>query len=178
MAEIPKPVCEEIEAEAKNMGKMSVSDQDSFVVDMENLSRVGDKKGNSNAKRSLSLKLLRSLSRKGSHGGGEGKLLERETADASSKGVQGGASTFEKSTDPSLMGTTATGPPSITISTIDEIRGRRYNRCSSNLSRHSSWLHPRRVMLFFATLSSMGTIILIYFTLAFSNINQDGVKTQ
>lgn len=35
------------------MGKMSVSDQDSFVVDMENLSRVGDKKGNSNAKRSV-----------------------------------------------------------------------------------------------------------------------------
>nr|GMC87941.1 uncharacterized protein LOC109167093 isoform X2 [Ipomoea batatas] len=31
----------------------------------------------------------------------------------------------------------------------------------------SSWtLHPRRILLFFATLSSMGTILLIYFTLS------------
>lgn len=35
------------------MGKMSVSDQDSFVVDMENLSHVGDREGNSNAKSSV-----------------------------------------------------------------------------------------------------------------------------
>nr|DAD20580.1 TPA_asm: hypothetical protein HUJ06_022043 [Nelumbo nucifera] len=47
-----------------------------------------------------------------------------------------------------------------------------FNRCNSRRysGRRSSWfLDPRRVVVFFATLSSMGTILLIYFTLSISN---------
>uniref|UniRef100_A0ACD5Y9K5 Uncharacterized protein n=1 Tax=Avena sativa TaxID=4498 RepID=A0ACD5Y9K5_AVESA len=39
-----------------------------------------------------------------------------------------------------------------------EGRSKRFNRLTS--------YHPRRILLFFATLSSVGTMILIYFTLA------------
>ncbi|KMZ68423.1 hypothetical protein ZOSMA_23G00780 [Zostera marina] len=34
------------------------------------------------------------------------------------------------------------------------------------LGPSSTWLHPRKVMLFFASVSSMGTIILLYLTLS------------
>lgn len=44
----------------------------------------------------------------------------------------------------------------------DSVEGRckRFNRLTS--------FHPRRILLFFATLSSVGTMILIYFTLGIS----------
>ncbi|XP_047061898.1 uncharacterized protein LOC124669305 isoform X1 [Lolium rigidum] len=42
-----------------------------------------------------------------------------------------------------------------------EGRSKRFNRLTS--------YHPRRILLFFATLSSVGTMILIYFTLAINS---------
>ncbi|XP_039131098.1 uncharacterized protein LOC120267490 [Dioscorea cayenensis subsp. rotundata] len=39
--------------------------------------------------------------------------------------------------------------------------------------RSSSWIDPRRVLIFFATLSSMGTLILLYFTISMSMANSD-----
>nr|GMD05198.1 uncharacterized protein LOC109165303 isoform X4 [Ipomoea batatas] len=37
-----------------------------------------------------------------------------------------------------------------------------------------SWtIDPRRILLFFATLSSMGTMLLIYFTLSMGNLSAD-----
>ncbi|XP_048132745.1 uncharacterized protein LOC115728134 [Rhodamnia argentea] len=44
-------------------------------------------------------------------------------------------------------------------------------------SRHTylQWiLYPKRILFFFATLSSMGTILLIYFTLSITNPQLDG----
>ncbi|KAF6153205.1 hypothetical protein GIB67_016684 [Kingdonia uniflora] len=55
--------------------------------------------------------------------------------------------------------------PTITITT--ENRCRRHSKL-----RPSAWnIDPRRVVLFFATLSSMGTILLIYFTLSISKLS-------
>ncbi|KAM0943855.1 hypothetical protein DsansV1_C13g0126511 [Dioscorea sansibarensis] len=39
--------------------------------------------------------------------------------------------------------------------------------------RNSSWIDPRRVLIFFATLSSMGTLILLYFTISMSVASSD-----
>ncbi|KAH7675682.1 hypothetical protein IHE45_08G152200 [Dioscorea alata] len=39
--------------------------------------------------------------------------------------------------------------------------------------RSSSWIDPRRVLIFFATLSSMGTLILLYFTISMSMASSD-----
>ncbi|KAF0891060.1 hypothetical protein E2562_005150 [Oryza meyeriana var. granulata] len=50
----------------------------------------------------------------------------------------------------------ATCAPILTDS--GEGRNKKFNRFTS--------IHPRKILLFFATLSSMGTMILIYFTLA------------
>lgn len=44
--------------------------------------------------------------------------------------------------------------------------------------RRSGLLDPRKVLFTFATISSIGTIILIYFTLAFSKMDQDLFQTE
>ncbi|MQM18157.1 hypothetical protein Taro_051147, partial [Colocasia esculenta] len=55
---------------------------------------------------------------------------------------------------------------------------RRTTSCKRAYSRRatpaSPWLDPRRVLLFFATLSSMGTIILLYFTLSMGTMGDGG----
>ncbi|XXG69219.1 hypothetical protein AAC387_Pa06g2144 [Persea americana] len=140
---------------------------DSFALDMETLLHVADVDVTSNTNRALQ----RSLSRKGYQRGGEMKSSERETTDASS---QGGL-TAEKA---AIDVPPEWAPSTVSNNATEEIRLRRYSRCNSNVSRRSSWIDPRKVLLFFATLSSMGTLILLYFTLSISNINEDGPQTQ
>nr|XP_043610276.1 uncharacterized protein LOC122582005 [Erigeron canadensis] len=57
--------------------------------------------------------------------------------------------------------TTATGTP-----TKSRLIGKR-----SSSFKQTSIINPRRIMFFFATLSSMGTILLIYFTLSMAKHN-------
>ncbi|XP_020092028.1 uncharacterized protein LOC109712703 isoform X1 [Ananas comosus] len=45
-------------------------------------------------------------------------------------------------------------------------------KCRRIARRHSPWLDPRRVLFVFATLSSMGTLILLYFTLSMGKMTQ------
>ncbi|KAG0497095.1 hypothetical protein HPP92_001786 [Vanilla planifolia] len=59
-------------------------------------------------------------------------------------------------------------PPATTPTATATIGG---NRCRRAPHRRSSrWLNPRRVLIFFATLSSMGTLVLLYFTLSMAKV--------
>ncbi|XP_016481135.1 uncharacterized protein LOC107802193 isoform X2 [Nicotiana tabacum] len=154
---------------------------DSFVVDMERFSHIIEKDINVNSR------ITRNLSRKGSFRSGERKTYsnaanEKDTNFTASSPraslLGGGISTPEKT----IVGTTDQPTPQthnqITIvaghggatATESKISGRRFSfrRTSST----SNWtIDPRRILLFFATLSSMGTILLIYFTLSIAKLN-------
>ncbi|KAL1317043.1 uncharacterized protein [Arachis hypogaea] len=128
--------------------------------------------------------LQRSLSRKGSQRGGERKVNEnatlhdRDTATSSPK--VGGSCTPEKaallgvgsidhSINPHIHHQIPVTPTGTTAAEGAKSLTRR-----NSFRRSSLWaLDPRRVLLFFATLSSMGTMLLIYFTLAISKQNSD-----
>ncbi|KAG5061694.1 hypothetical protein GLYMA_01G240500v4 [Glycine max] len=194
MAEIPKldlsSSCfdngEPLDSEQKSQ-KIFVSDHinafqyadekaDSFVIDMDAFSS-GHNKDATNANSRITLQ--RSLSRKGSQRLGDWKLnnnatlYDKDTVPAicSPKGTLVGPFTPEK---PAGM---AVGPmghsmnPHVHNLTADNIPTE--SKCSitrrNSFRRPSSWaIDPKRVLLFFATLSSMGTMLLIYFTLTIS----------
>ncbi|KAF5820822.1 hypothetical protein HanXRQr2_Chr01g0006591 [Helianthus annuus] len=63
----------------------------------------------------------------------------------------------------SIITTTATGTP-----TKSKLIGKR-----STSFKQTSIINPTRIVFFFATLSSMGTILLIYFTLSMAKYNGD-----
>ncbi|XP_024005232.1 uncharacterized protein LOC18029601 isoform X2 [Eutrema salsugineum] len=145
---------------------------------------------------SSSPRITRSVSRKGSpRSNNERKLHcdangnDKETSFPQSP--LRGSSTPEK---PSTLGsidhagttsTTATAVSAsplhqITVTTAapatisDQSRERRFgfSRKSSFKRSHTSWmLDPKKIVLFFATLSSMGSILLIIFTLSISKSN-------
>ncbi|XP_051215583.1 uncharacterized protein [Lolium perenne] len=111
-------------------------------------------------------RVVRSLSRKGS---------DRKQADGDANGTTGnGAGTGER---PPLS------PLFVHVAAADEMlnglrtpggagtpggKSRRLGR------RPAPWLDPRRVVFLFATLSSVGTLILLYFTLSMSKMNDAG----
>ncbi|KAG5070415.1 hypothetical protein JHK85_002792 [Glycine max] len=196
MAEIPKldlsSSCfdngEPLDSEQKSQ-KIFVSDHinafqyadekaDSFVIDMDAFSS-GHNKDATNA----NSRITRSLSRKGSQRLGDWKLnnnatlYDKDTVPAicSPKGTLVGPFTPEK---PAGM---AVGPmghsmnPHVHNLTADNIPTE--SKCSitrrNSFRRPSSWaIDPKRVLLFFATLSSMGTMLLIYFTLTIRELRE------
>ncbi|EYU27833.1 hypothetical protein ABFS82_13G120700 [Erythranthe guttata] len=183
--------------EENNMGPDCVSGQvnglehsstksDSFVVDMERFSHILEKDINAHSR----ITLQRNLSRKGTARTGENKV-DRDTAllAISPKAAAlhgGGGSTPEKA-----EGVVAVGPTDQSITpqvhhqiTItngslngvpaaveSKLGGRRF---SFRRSSPPTWtLNPKRIFLFFATLSCMGTMVLIYFTLSMGNFKGD-----
>ncbi|XP_014491881.1 uncharacterized protein LOC106772745 isoform X1 [Vigna radiata var. radiata] len=190
---------EALESEQKNMGtqRISVSDHinafqysadeaDSFVIDMDSFSSAINKDSiNTNSR----ITLQRNLSRKGSQRGGDRKvngnvtLHDRDTVPTtcSPKAALAGSCRAEKSA------TVAVGSTQHSTNTQvhHQITITASNMCSTNtesksvtrrnsFKRPSSWLlDPRRVLIFFATLSSMGTMLLIYFTLTISKQSAD-----
>lgn len=167
---------------------------DSCIVDIERFSSVlAEKDLNANSR------IIRSLSRKGSQRGGETNFSFADNEDythvATSPRVKkimameaptlhrGGTS--EKPTAV-VMGATdlSINPPpphnSITIITSGSggaavaaesmLGGRRlsFRRTSSHWT-----FDPRKILFFFATISSIGTILLIYFSLSMSKITGD-----
>lgn len=108
-------------------------------------------------------KVVRSLSRKG----------ERKPADGGdSNGTTGGggAGTSER---PPLS------PLFVHVAAADEMNGLRLVHTPGGKSRRlgrrpAPWLDPRRVVFLFATLSSVGTLILLYFTLSTSRMDGAG----
>ncbi|XP_027913062.1 uncharacterized protein LOC114173056 isoform X2 [Vigna unguiculata] len=199
MAEIPKldlssSCSQDLISEEKNRGsailssdhinafQYSAEKSDSFVIDMDAFSSANHKDPtNANSK------ITRSLSRKGSLRLGDRKvnssatLYEKDTI-CSPKGTLVGPCTLEKTAGMSLGSMDHSINPlvyqQITMTTNNIIGNPTENKCSitrrNSFRRPSSWaLDPKRVLLFFATLSSMGTMLLIYFILSSSKQSAD-----
>ncbi|KAL0353224.1 UNVERIFIED_CONTAM: hypothetical protein Sangu_0903700 [Sesamum angustifolium] len=164
----------------------SAAKSDSFVVDMERFSHLTEKDMNANSRITLVVwgmkKLQRNLSRKVSARSGEKKIIatnERDTTllATSPRATLHGGSTPEKPVAV-VMGPTdhSTVPQlhhqiSFTNGTVgSECGGKRF---SFRRSSHSWTIDPRRILLFFATLSCVGTIVLIYFTLSMGKLSGD-----
>uniref|UniRef100_A0A0V0HKM9 Putative ovule protein n=1 Tax=Solanum chacoense TaxID=4108 RepID=A0A0V0HKM9_SOLCH len=160
---------------------------DSFVVDMERFSHIIEKDINANSR----ITLQRNLSRKGSFRSGEKKtnsnaVNEKDTNFTANSprasSLVGGGVTPEKPmalTTSSDQHTPQTHNHQITIvaghgaasATESKIGGRRFS-----FRRSTNWtIDPRRILLFFATLSSMGTMLLIYFTLSIAKLNGEDI---
>ncbi|XP_075487186.1 uncharacterized protein LOC142526581 isoform X1 [Primulina tabacum] len=159
---------------------------DSFVVEVDRFCLPTEKDINGNSR----ITLQRNLSRKGSGKCGEKKTnsilgaIERDACmlSTSPRATLHGSSTPEKPTVVVALGATdhSTIPQphhQITINgsvsnTATE------SKCGSkrfSFRRYppSLTVDPRRILFLFATLSSIGTIILIYFTLSMTKINGD-----
>ncbi|XP_041028277.1 uncharacterized protein LOC121268196 isoform X2 [Juglans microcarpa x Juglans regia] len=194
MADNTKLVCG-LEENIAGSQKISISDHingfqyttdesDSFVIDMERFSRGTNKENTSNSR------ITRSLSRKGSQRGGEKKITqttnttaaaanEREHTVVTATSSPRGSSTPEKLAATVAAGTmdNSSSPQvhhQITITTSNMIGTPTESRCISrrNSFRRPPWvLDPKKIVFFFATLSSMGTILLIYFTLSIGKLH-------
>ncbi|XP_060203359.1 uncharacterized protein LOC132631695 isoform X2 [Lycium barbarum] len=156
---------------------------ESFVVDMERISHLVEKDMNANSR------ITRNLSRKG--------LLKKTNFNAvnekdtslmatSPRASLLGASMPEKpmvvtagTTDHSTLHThnqnttvaASNGAAATSGATAIDSKGVS-QRFSFRRSASPSWtLDPRRILIFFATISSVGTILLIYFTLSMAKLN-------
>ncbi|KAE9596464.1 hypothetical protein Lalb_Chr16g0376351 [Lupinus albus] len=179
MAEIPKLKDLLLESEEKKKIKQRISSepimmkQDSYVIDMDVFSSPTTIAQSPNSRTILQ----RSLSRKVN---GNGTTLHDKDNVPTTFSPRGGScSTAEKggvvSTDHSMNPhihhqiTIMSGTTTTTTASENKCIIRR-----NSFRRVSSWgMDPKRVLLFFATLSSMGTMLLIYFTLTISNQNAD-----
>ncbi|KAL4313488.1 hypothetical protein GQ457_01G042790 [Hibiscus cannabinus] len=162
---------------------------DSFVIDMESFSHgVFNKEMNPNPR--ITKKLQRSLSRKGSP-----SLSDRDSfVSSSSPKARLGCNLFctdclkfqgscmpEK---PTVVVSGTTDPPTnqqvhhqitITTGSIAAATENRFNPRRNSCRRPPlPWLlNPKRVLMLFATLSSIGSILLIYFTLSMSQTGDE-----
>ncbi|XP_017235283.1 uncharacterized protein LOC108209068 isoform X2 [Daucus carota subsp. sativus] len=157
---------------------------DSFTVEMERFSDLSSKNV------SPSSRIARNLSKKGSYRG-EKKMNSNADNEkdattfvpvsSSPKAAQLiDSSTHEK---PILVTVGATNHPfspqvhhQITITTPATTTAATESKLGSrrNSFKRSSWtIDPRRMLLVFATMSSMGTILLIYLTLSMKNVGGD-----
>ncbi|KAL9327955.1 hypothetical protein ACSQ67_002958 [Phaseolus vulgaris] len=203
MAEIPKldlssSCSEALNSEEKNRGSVILSSDhvnafeysaekdDSFVIDIDAFSSANHKDPtNANSR------ITKSLSRKGSLRLGDRKvnssatLYGKDTVPAicSPKGTLVRSCTLEKtlglavgsmdhSINPLVYQQIAMTTNNISAGNPTE------TKCSitrrNSFRRPSSWtLDPKRVLLFFATVSSMGTMLLIYFILMTSKQSAD-----
>ncbi|KAL3355615.1 hypothetical protein AABB24_016672 [Solanum stoloniferum] len=160
-------------------GEEKVYVSESFVVDMEHISHhLVEKEINANSR----ITLQRNHSRKGS-------LKKQNFNDVNEKDTNlmaispKGASMHEKSmvvtsdhSTPHVHNqNTSVVAASSGAATTTAIDGKVpvFKRFSFRRSSSSSpWtIDPRRILIFFATLSSMGTILLIYFTLSMTKLN-------
>ncbi|KAJ8761421.1 hypothetical protein K2173_001552 [Erythroxylum novogranatense] len=151
---------------------------DSFLIDMESFSDCSNKDVNANSR----IILQRSLSKKGPQRVVEKKMNriissndKEAIVDNSSPRV--GASTPERAAGATMDYTSNSQTHhQITITTSntnDTTEGRCPSWRNSFKRPPPSWvLDPKRVLFFFATLSSLGTMLLIYFTLSVGKIAQ------
>uniref|UniRef100_A0A7N0UF50 Uncharacterized protein n=1 Tax=Kalanchoe fedtschenkoi TaxID=63787 RepID=A0A7N0UF50_KALFE len=165
---------------------------DSFVVDIEGFSHSVDKDTNPNSR------ITRNLSRKGSlRGAGEKRTSSSPTANERDSSLLSVASSSPKASAVgssmhevqlgAAVGTAdhPANPPThhqITITagnigTNNSTESKWSNRRSYSFRRPPpTWAaDPRKILFFFATLSTMGTMLLIYFTLSMSKASlEDG----
>ncbi|KAH1055729.1 hypothetical protein J1N35_033794 [Gossypium stocksii] len=197
MTENPKldlaSCCEDLVSEEKtSTQKISILDHtngfqyttdqsDSFVINMESFSHGGfNKEVNPNSR------ITRILSRKGSQRGDKKTILPNHTNSNDIDSLVSissprGSCMPEKprtvvagSTDPA---TNQQVHHQITITTgnITAATESRFSLRRNSFRQYPPpWLlDPKRILMLFATLSSMGTILLIYFTLSISKMNGD-----
>uniref|UniRef100_A0A6N2L1H9 Uncharacterized protein n=1 Tax=Salix viminalis TaxID=40686 RepID=A0A6N2L1H9_SALVM len=158
---------------------------DSFVIDMESFSHGINKDINTNPRITLQRNLSRKGSPRGGGGGGEKKihsnishLCDREAIVASAS--PRGPSTPEKAAAVTVGTPDHSSSPqvhhqiTVTTGTINGTPDGRCIRRNSFKRSSPSWvLDPKRVLFFFATLSSMGTMLLIYLTLSIGKLDTD-----
>ncbi|KAK9084892.1 hypothetical protein Sjap_025303 [Stephania japonica] len=162
------------------------SSSESFIVDMESLQSCCNEREINNWNSRITMH--RSLSRKGCQRGDQQERSsnshdQRDAALASS-GVVGGGS--PKAT---ALLSSCTPEKSLVVqmpvmSTTEHIitpkahqlivANNAESKCRRQAKPRASWIDPWRVLVLFATLSSMGTIILIYFSLSMAKLNEDG----
>ncbi|KAF8035765.1 hypothetical protein BT93_C1711 [Corymbia citriodora subsp. variegata] len=196
MAENPKLEFEGSELDEK-MGtqKISVSDHmngsqadksDDLVIDMDSFSHLVPSPCKDINSR---ITLQRSLSRKGSQRVGEDKVISNASAADKNESQPGmvlatssprasllGSNLMDSATMAALGVTDHTSKLqnhhqiTVTTGSIGSANESRFTiRRNSFRRTSSSWiLDPKRILFIFATLSSMGTILLIYFTLSIS----------
>ncbi|XP_028806164.1 uncharacterized protein LOC114761019 [Neltuma alba] len=157
--------------------KISILDSDSFVIDMEAFSSANtNKDSNSNPR----ITLQRSVSRKGwsdkKVNVPAAALLDWDAVpsacSSSPKGCCNVAGTPEKMVAPVVGSANNYGSPrfhhQITVMTATAMMGEAKSKSMdrrNSFKRSSNWgLDPKKVLLFFATLSSIGSILLIYLT--------------
>ncbi|KAF8035764.1 hypothetical protein BT93_C1711 [Corymbia citriodora subsp. variegata] len=194
MAENPKLEFEGSELDEK-MGtqKISVSDHmngsqadksDDLVIDMDSFSHLVP-----SPCKDINSRITRSLSRKGSQRVGEDKVISNASAADKNESQPGmvlatssprasllGSNLMDSATMAALGVTDHTSKLqnhhqiTVTTGSIGSANESRFTiRRNSFRRTSSSWiLDPKRILFIFATLSSMGTILLIYFTLSIS----------
>ncbi|KAL5730933.1 hypothetical protein ACHQM5_003710 [Ranunculus cassubicifolius] len=157
---------QKIEVSNHNESSMGTAEMsDSFILDMENLSPQINKDNYSPNPR-LFVKLQRNLSRKGSPRGERNKtpLAASGLADAFSNVNLSAGGGDPYTTTPTQESINKQSQQTITIM-AENCSSRKY------VKNRTSFIDPKRVLLFFATMSSMGTIVLIYFTLSISKFS-------
>ncbi|XP_057450302.1 uncharacterized protein LOC130741420 [Lotus japonicus] len=178
MAEIPKLKLDLPSCSSEDIDDDAFAEKpDSFVIDMDAFSSSSkDNTTNANA----NSRITRSHSRKGLQRGGDRKV--------------NGNATLLDDTVPLLCSPKGPCTPEksavMAVGSLDHVH-HEITITASNMSgttsseskcitrrnsfrRPSSWaLDPKRVLLFFATLSSMGAMLLIYFTLTISRESVD-----
>lgn len=149
---------------------------DSFVLDVESFSHGAGKEITANS----SITLQRTLTRKSSQRGCERKPNCGSLNDRASSG--GGSMTEKPILPPPKVVAVGTAELTvnpqaqhqitITAGSINTASENRFLRRNSFRRSPPSWfLDSRKILYLCATLSSMGTIILIYFTLSLNKIN-------
>ncbi|XP_042068394.1 uncharacterized protein LOC121811593 isoform X2 [Salvia splendens] len=159
----------------------STTKSDSFVVDMERFSHLIEKE-KEKVTNSAHSRITRNLSRKGSMKPAERKVSSNER-DASMIATSPRATfTLEKQAlvvagpqDHSLATPQLHHQISITNGCITTASAQTKAGPTKRFGfRRSSTIDPTRILFFFATISCMGTILLIYFTLSMGKLNGDG----
>ncbi|XP_074270042.1 uncharacterized protein LOC141593015 isoform X2 [Silene latifolia] len=179
----PKMVFVNHQMKVFKYGNGDVGKDDFFVVDLENVSNgvINERISPSNVISPHSRTILqRNLSRKMAHREIERKFDDKDgLSPSSSPRAAQAINKQEKSLPNTTNSINNNNLPQhqITIKTSDKKsilpEGRWGRRWSFKRSPPSWFYDPKKILLFFATMSSMGTMLLIYFTLS---INKRGMK--
>ncbi|WOL05997.1 hypothetical protein Cni_G14729 [Canna indica] len=139
---------------------VTVNKAANVVLDIESLTQ-------SSEKCSGSPKMTKALSRKGSNRMERRNGEEQDADDATKKvAVKVVCSQMEQFKQSSGPNKTLIVVPASTNSAITDSGDGRLRRFNHLTMINPTMINPRRILLLFASLSSMGTMILIYFTLA------------
>ncbi|KAK8517330.1 hypothetical protein V6N13_092609 [Hibiscus sabdariffa] len=156
---------------------------DSFVIDTESFSHGGFHK-ESNPNPRITKNLQRSLSRKGSQRDKKKKTIAPGLSDRDSSVSTSSPKGSCMPEKPTVVVAGTTDPATnqqvhhqitITTGSIAAATESRFSRRNSCRRPPPPWLlDPKGILMLFAALSSIGSILLIYFTLSMSKTNGDG----